>query len=250
VPPGRVVEALAPRDPAIELTDGACVEACRGVALRLRSELERRGEKTVAIVSAVRGEGKTTVLCNLGLALASLSADNDLALVDLDLRKPSVANVLGVPASGGVEDILRGTTTLDEVRVSVPQPGFDLYPAVEPLHSVHKLLVLPSFAAMIRELEQRYSVVLFDTPPTLLVPDTSLILKRVQACIPIARAGQTRARYLRQMLEVLPHGQILGELLNCARSPRYAADYYRYGRDEQAKPEPAVSHRSRFPRKR
>jgi Mrp family chromosome partitioning ATPase len=244
------VETLSPVDPGIVLTEGAVAEACRGVAVRLRSELERRGEKSLAIVSAVRAEGKTTVFCNLGLALASLSADSDLALVDLDLRKPSVANVLGVSPSHGVGDILHGTATLEDVRISITQPGFDLYPAVEPLRSAHELLVLPTFAAMVRELEQRYSVVLFDTPPALLLPDTSLILKRVQACVPVARAGQTRARYLRQLLEVLPRGQILGELLNCARSPRYTSDYYPYGSDDEAAPDSSVARRSRFSRKR
>jgi tyrosine-protein kinase Etk/Wzc len=149
-----------------------------------------------------------------------------------------------------VEEILRGTTTLENVRISIAQPGFDLYPAVEPLRSAHELLVLPSFAAMIRQLERRYSVVLFDTPPTLLVPDTSLILKQVQACVAVARAGETRARYLQQLLAVLPRGQILGELLNCARAPRYASDYYRYDHDDDDESGSTVARRSRFARKR
>jgi Mrp family chromosome partitioning ATPase len=247
-PPERIVASLSPTDSAIALSDGAVVEACRSVAVRVRSELELRGAKTLAVVSGVRGEGKTTVLCNLGLALASLSADSDLAVVDLDLRKPSVAHVLGVSPNRGVEEILRGAATLEEVGVSVSQPGFDVYPAVEPLRSAHELLVLPSFAAMVRELERRYSVVLFDTPPTLLVPDTSLILKHVRGCLPVARAGHTRARYLRQLLEVLPRAQILGEILNCARAPRYTSDYYRYGAEDEAEATPA--RRSRFSRKR
>lgn len=244
------MEALTPHDPAIALADGVSIEACRGVAVQLRSELERRGEKTVAIVSAVRGEGKTTVLCNLGLALASLSANDDMALVDLDLRKPSIARVLGISPSQGVEKILRGTASLEEVRISVAQPGLDVYPAVEPLRSAHEVLVLPSFAAMIRQLEQRYSLVVFDTPPTLLVPDTSLILKQVQTCVPVARAGQTRARYLQRLLEVLPRRQILGEILNCARAPRYASDYYRYGSEDEAEADSTGARRSRFARKR
>jgi tyrosine-protein kinase Etk/Wzc len=245
-----VVAELAPGDPAIALAESVAVEACRGVAVRVRSELERRGETSLAVVSAVRAEGKTTVLCNLGLALASLSADTDLALVDLDLRKPSVAHVLGVSPKHGIEETLRGETSLETVRMSVAQPGFDLYPAVEPLRSAHELLVRPSFAEMIRELERRYSVVLVDTPPTLLVPDTSLILKRVAACVPVARAGVTRARYVRQLLEVLPRQQILGELLNCARSPRYASDYYRYGHEDDAESQATVARGSRFSRKR
>jgi Mrp family chromosome partitioning ATPase len=248
-PPERVVEALTLCDPAIALADSVSVEACRRVAVRLRSELERRGEKTVAVASAIRGEGKTTVLLNLGLALASLSANDDMALVDLDLRKPSIARVLGVSPVHGVEKILRGTASLEEVRISITQPGLDIYPALEPLRSAHELLVLPSFAAMIRQLEQRYSLVVFDTPPTLLVPDTSLILKQVQACVPVARVGMTRARYFQQLLEVLPRRQILGAVLNCARAPGYASDYYRYGPDAEVEAGSTVARRSRSARK-
>jgi len=206
--------------------DGPSVEAFRGVALRVHRELEERGAASVAIVSAVREEGKTTALCDVGLALASLSGDHEVALVDLDLRKPSMARVLGVPADRGIEDVLRGGATLDDVRISVGRPRVDLYPAVEPQRAAHELLALPSLAAMIGELEERYAMVLFDTPPALLLPDTNLILGHVASCIVVARSGETRVRHFRQVIETLPKRRILGELLNATRAPSYSYGYY------------------------
>lgn len=245
--PAHLVDSPAPADHAIVL-EGPSVEAFRAVAMRVRRELDERRAASVAIVSAVREEGKTTVLCDLGLALAALSGGKNVALVDLDLRKPSIARVLGVPGETGIEEVLRGSATLDDVRISVRRPRIDLYPAIQPQHAAHELLALPSFAAMVSELEQRYSVVLFDTPPTLLVPDTSLILGHVATCIPVARSGETRARYFRQLIQTLPRQRILGEFLNAARLPRHSYGYYY--QDEAGGSDPTKKHERRSAKQR
>jgi Mrp family chromosome partitioning ATPase len=66
---------------------GPIAESCRHLALRIRSELERRSAASVVITSALRGEGKSTLSCDLALAMASLSRGPSVALVDLDLRR-------------------------------------------------------------------------------------------------------------------------------------------------------------------
>jgi Mrp family chromosome partitioning ATPase len=224
-----VLETLEPSDPAIALDDSsAAVQLCRNLAVRVRSALEREGVISVAIVSAVRGEGKTTVVCDLGLALSSLSGGRSVALLDLDLHNPSLARVLGIPAELGIEQVLHGRATLDQVRLAVQNPPIDLYPSVLPQRNAHELFALPNLGEVIRQLEQRYATVLIDTPPALLLPDTSLILKHVGACIPLARAGHTRARPFRQLMRTLPRQQILGEVLNEARAPRYSYGYEGY----------------------
>lgn len=224
--PRRVVENLYPVDPAIVIDAGPNVEACRHIAVRVRAELEARAARSVAIVSAVQAEGKTTVLCDLGLALASLAGGRDVALVDLDLRKPSMAQVLDVSPERGIEEVLDGTATLDDVRVSVRRPAVDLYPALAPRRASHELLVKPRFAQMIDELERRYAIVLIDTPPALLVPDANLILRRVATCLAVARAGQSRARRFRQLVEMLPSRRLLGEILNGVRAQDLNYGYY------------------------
>jgi Mrp family chromosome partitioning ATPase len=229
----QVLEALSPTDPAIVLEGGQNVEACRHLAVRLRAQLEAAGARSVAIVSAMRDEGKTTVLCDLGLALASLSAGREVALVDLDLRNPSIVRVLNLAAPHGVEETLLGKARLEDVRVSVRSPALDIYPALAPQRSAHELLGLPSFGRLIAELEERYTTVLIDTPPALLVPDTNLILRHVDVCLPIARAGKTRARSFRNLVETLPRQQILAELLNDSRAQRSYGYYDYYGPDEE-----------------
>jgi non-specific protein-tyrosine kinase len=229
------VPSLVPSDPAIVVSAGANAEACRRVAVRLRQSLAARGARSVALVSAVRGEGKTTVLCDLAVALASLSGGRQIAVVDLDLRLPSIRSVLALPTRVGIEQYLVGRAHLDEVVVSIGEPALDVYPTVAPPPAPHELLVSSRLGTMLDELERRYSCVLVDTPPTLVVPDASLILQRVGACVVVARAGYSRVRYVKQLVASLPADRIVGHVLNAARLPRVAgSSSYYYGRGEAA----------------
>lgn len=204
------------------------VDLHRQLALQVATQLEQRGSRTLAVVSALRDEGKTTVACTIAMALASVTAQRSVALVDLDLRNPSVARRLGIATSVGIERFLLGRARLDEVRASIRDPQLDVFPSVDPQRSAHELLARPQLSEMIRQLEARYQTVIIDTPPTLIVPDSSLILKSVSSCITVARAGTSRVRRFQEMLEILPAEAIVGKVLNCAAIPNRDAGYYDY----------------------
>jgi Mrp family chromosome partitioning ATPase len=218
---------LTPADPALVLADEAALDACRRVALRIRSTLARTGNRSLAIVSAVRGEGKTTVTCDLGMALASLSKEGEIAIVDLDLRNPSIGRRLGIPVELGIEQFLAGGAELDDLRVVVQRPSLEVYPVAAPVRSAHELLVSPRFGQLIRELEARHALVLIDTPASLVASDTAMILEHVPACVLLARFGLTRMRNLRHLVAATPRQKILGEILNGVRVSRHRYyDYY------------------------
>jgi capsular exopolysaccharide synthesis family protein len=205
------------------------------VALRVRAQLEASNCRSVAVVSGMRDEGKSTVACNLALAMATLSKGREVALIDLDLRKPSIASILGLPPAPGVDDNLMGEASLDEVRIEVARPALDIYPARQPRMATHELLVQARFGELIRSLEDRYPVVIVDTPPVLALADATLILKHVSRCIPVARNGISRARNFKKLIDALPAGQVLGSILNGSRLERAHYDYY--SADERGTPE-------------
>ena len=213
------------------VTDGqsGSAEAARHLALRLRRELEARGARSIGVVSSERSEGKTTVACNLALALASLTRGRTVALVDLDLRSPSVAVALGISLSRGIDDALRGTCSLGDARVEIEKPSLDVYPARVPEPNEHELLVRPTFAPLLREFEQRYEITVFDTPPMLLVPDGSVIVERVGAAVAVSRAGRTRLKAFEKMLELLPPAKLIGTVLNEGKLPSSQSQYGYYG---------------------
>ena len=232
--PGLSVSSVEPQNAAVILEPGPNAEACRHLALRLRTALDERRARSVAIVSAERGDGKTTVACDVAIALATLSREREVAVVDFDLRKPSIAKSLSIPHDAGIEEVLLGRATLDSVRVCVQQPAIDVYPVVTPQDAAHELLVLPQMAALIADLERRYAMVIVDTPPAPLVPDATLILRHVAACVPVVRAGKTRARSLKRLLESLPRERLIGWILNGERASRFGyGDYYYYGEEHQ-----------------
>jgi len=208
----------------------------RGVAdpLELNALLLRTPHTSVAIVSAERGDGKTTVACNVAIALATLSREREVALVDLDLRRPAVVKSLSVPHEAGVEEVLLGRAELDAVRVSVHQPAIDVFPVVTPQDAAHELIVLPQMAALIAELERRYATVVVDTPPAPLVPDAALILRHVAACAAVVRAGKTRARSLKRLLDCLPRERLIGWILNGERATTFGYRDYYYGDEPPA----------------
>lgn len=208
---------------------GAPAEAARHIALRVRRELEARRARSVAVVSSERAEGKTTVACNLALATASLSRGRVVALVDLDLRKPSVARVLEITHQHGIDHVLRGHCPLAAARVEIDKPELDVYPARVPQHDAHELLVARGFAALVAELEQRYEVTVFDTPPTLLVPDASVIVECVGAAIAVSRSGRTRLRAFEQMVDMLPPGKLVGAVMNEGALAGATGEYGYYG---------------------
>ncbi|MGH0031807.1 MAG: CpsD/CapB family tyrosine-protein kinase [Myxococcota bacterium] len=224
--PARALERPQPTDPAIPLEDGPALEACRQIALEVRAQLEARRASSLAVVSAVRDEGKTTTSCNLALALASLAPGREVALLDLDLRRPSIAKVLGLQVGHGLEDVLADEVDLDSARVQFDEPPLDVFPTLHAQRAAHQALTRSRLARLLDELERRYSIVVVDTPPTLLVPDSRLILERVAVCLPVARAGISRVRAFRQMLEVLPQGQVLSTVLNGVKpDPQYYQGY-------------------------
>jgi capsular exopolysaccharide synthesis family protein len=214
---------------------GAITEACFQLALRVRAALEDRSAHTLLVTSAVRNEGKTTVACNLALALAALSRGRRVALVDLDLRRPSVAGVFELEdPDSGVETVIEGKAPLECSRIAVLKPELDVYPALRPQNHAHELLIQSGLASVVSELEARYDIVVFDSPPTRIVPDANLILGHVAAFIPVARAGVSRARTFRRMLDTLPKRQLMGVVMNDAPPSLQASQYgyYRYEPDD------------------
>ncbi len=221
----------------------AITDACLQLALRVRKALESQQARTLAVVSAMRGEGKTTVSCNLALALASLGQIDRVALVDLDLRRPSLQRVLELDAPHhGIEDVLVSAASLDGARVRISSPALDVYPCLRGQAKAHEPLLRLKFEQVVQELRDRYEVVIFDSPPTLLVPDATIIMQHVERFAPVARAGLTRSRNFKKMLETLPRRRILGAILDGEASPLRKGYYDHYSPEpDPPKPDPPDS---------
>ena len=210
----------------------AAAERFRHLAVRVRRELEARRGRLLLVASALRQEGKTVTSCNLALALASMASERRIALIDLDLRRPSVASALLVRPAVGIEHVLRGEATLGSARIPTELPTLDLYLASGPVRQAHELLAGATFRQVLAELSERYAVVVADTPPVLLVPDVPLIAPHVDGIMVVARASRTAISNFRDMLGLLPREKLLGGFLNEVRASLHATEYgYYLGKD-------------------
>jgi capsular exopolysaccharide synthesis family protein len=219
---------------------GGGAEAYRHFGLRVRRELDAVGHRSVMIVSALREEGKTTTACNLALALTSMAGGRRIALVDLDLRRPSIGTSFGMRPQRGIDSVLYGDATLDEVCVQTDLHSLDLFPVGSPVHNPHELLAGPPLVHLMQSLHESYDLVVVDSPPILLVPDTGLIMPQVGGCIAVLRARKTRRQSFKQMLAMLPPHKLIGTLVNEAHMPNHTKQYGYYLHDEEPVPTEAV----------
>ncbi len=218
----------------LALPQGPVAEQYRHFAIRVSRRLKQRGARIVGVTSASRSEGKTTTACNLALALASVSGGRRVALLDLDLRRPSAAESLGVSVRSGVEELLVGRASLGDVRLATQLADLDLYLVKRNVRDPLHLISGPQLPALLRELARRYDTVVVDTPPVLPVPDVPLLLPLIDAVIVVARNGFSRSGAFRDLITTIGTERVLGAFLNESNLPRHHRYYGYYGNEAKA----------------
>jgi capsular exopolysaccharide synthesis family protein len=184
--------------------------------------------KRLAITSPGMREGKTTFAINLATSMAK--AGRKVLLIDGDLRKPDVTNMLGIATngSGGLQDVLAGADFSQVIR-SVASSGLDVLPAnPAPTADIYELLASSTAVKQIDKLCQKYDHVIIDTPPTLIFPDALIWAKMVDGTILVTFAGKTTTPDLREARDRLAKGRakILGTVLSNVSAEN---SYYRVG---------------------
>ena len=220
IPASRAVHdanASAPFLPAVE----------QAAFQRVRSNLIHYNDydlSSIMIVSALPEEGKSTVAWNL--ALAGVQAGSRVVLVECDLRRPSLVRRLGVSQSGGLTAVLQGRAGPEDVIERVPMevgsaPGgaaraLDVIPAGEAHANPTSLIESDLMERLVLDLEDRYDLVVIDSPPALVVPDSMALVDYVSGVVVVTRMGkntrQTAANLQRQLQNA--RAPVLGVVIN------------------------------------
>lgn len=192
-----------------------------------------RAPRTILVTSPGPGDGKTSVVANLGVAVAGRGAS--VLIVSCDLRRPAVHRMFGVPNEGGLAEALRaeeGGPLLDGRVFETGVPGVRLVPSGVRRSQTAELLSTAAMARVIAQAGRKADVVLLDTPPILTTSDAAGILSKVDAVVVVARAGRTTAEVAERTSELLKRlgAPAIGVVLNAATEitvpSRY--HYYRY----------------------
>lgn len=199
------------------------------IRTRTLQQVRDNGWKRLAITSPSASCGKSTVCLNLAFSLTR-QREVSVVLVEMDMRRPSLARILRLTHHHSVAQVLTGESSPAENAVRY---GDNLA-----LFTMHKTVANPSdilhgasVEAALAEIEATYgpTLTLFDMPPMLVNDDTLAFLHNVDAALLVAAAGTTTVEEIDTCeRELADHTSVMGVVLNkCRYTGRdYGADYY------------------------
>lgn len=184
---------------------------------RVLSTFRERGWRRLGISSPTAGCGKSFVSLNLAFS-AARNRTLKVALLEFDLRRPSLARALGLPASACVGDMLRGAATAAEVFVRV-EPNLAVAAVRRPEAESAELLQSANTAAALAAALDLLDadLVILDLPPALSNDDVLSALPHMDALMLVAAAGATHAKEVKDCERLVGDGAaFLGVVLNKA----------------------------------
>lgn len=193
--------------------------------------------RTILISSARSGEGKSTILCNLGISLAEIG--QKVLLIDGDLRQPRLHQAFDLPNSWGLTDLLRGQQPIEDLPIealakNVEVANLYVLPSGPLTASIANLLYSSRMEILIRRFRRDFDTILIDTPPLTLFSDARILARLADGTILVVRADHTtRDEAMAAKQRLADDGiKILGTILNgwnLRTSKRYGYHYSRYG---------------------
>jgi len=221
-------DAEVPRHPVI-LRDEPLAPPSEAVR-RLRTNLKfidvAQRPKSIVVTSSMPGEGKSTIAINLAVSLADTGAR--VILVDADLRRPSMAEYMGIEGGVGLTTVLIGRAQVEDVTQPLGSSSHDLLPAGQIPPNPSELLGSSAMSTLLKKLSASYDMVLLDSPPLLPVTDAAVLSKMAGGALVIVGADRIHRPQLQEALKSLEtaRAHVFGIVLNkLDRKERAAYSY-------------------------
>src|SRR5216683_1996175 len=152
------------------------------------------GPQVIVLTSPSPGDGKTTVTCNLSIAVAEIG--RRVLLIDGDLRRPRLHKVFGVSNNWGLSDVLWADTSLETVPIShlvrdTEISGLCLLPGGSCGGTPSNLFYSPRMSMLLKRLRTEFDMIMIDAPPIIHLADARVLGRLADGVILVIRAGQT-----------------------------------------------------------
>ena len=188
-----------------------------------------RPPQTLLVTSAQMGEGKTSTATNLAMSFAQ--RQGPVLIIDADMRRPSVAKTLGVGNEKGLSSFLTGAHSLDDVLIQYERiPNLWILPAGPRPPDPAELISSHMMDATLKDLLKRFTQIVIDSPPLLLVTDAVILSAMVDGVILVVSSGTTARGALSRAHRILENAgsRVLGMVLNKVdmRFDTYYGSYY------------------------
>lgn len=234
-------DSSAKKQPLIVETQARSIraEAFRQLRTNLQFVDVERPAKVITITSSTAGEGKTMTAANLAVAFAE--AGRRVLLIEADLRRPRVAELLDLDRTIGLTNVLAGQIGVGQALQPWGSSGLTLLPSGSIPPNPSELLGSHQMVELVAELRDQFDMVIVDTPPLLPVTDAAVAAIHSDGAVVVVRYGKTKRPQVARAFQIL-HGvdaRILGAVLNMA--PTKGADaqvsYHGYGYESDSPPD-------------
>ncbi|MDE2403605.1 MAG: CpsD/CapB family tyrosine-protein kinase [Sphingomonadales bacterium] len=199
------------------------------VRTQVAKRLASRGARIVGITSATPDAGKSFFSLNLAASLSRV-AEQTVYLVDLDLRRGSIATELGMTPKLGVSDFLDGTTDdLGSLGWRVDNSDLAVFPTRSIRGNSAELMASERFAQLVESFRSLpdNAIVLCDMPPAFANDDTMIAMQKLDGFFMVIDSGRTTKRQVRDTMEMLQPAPCFGAVMN--RYKGALMDSYGYG---------------------
>lgn len=189
----------------------------------LRTRISRlmkvNGWSTLAVTSPGQSEGKTLTSINLAISM-SMEVDQSVLLVDLDLKKPSIAKKFNCYPSAGISDYFLSDVPLSDILFNPGIERFVILPGNERIVNSSEILSSLKMIQLVEEMKMRYARrrIIFDLPPVLITDDALAFSPYVDAMLLVVEDGKTKKNELTRAVDLLKSSNILGIVVNKAKA--------------------------------
>ena len=205
---GEVATAYTPFGPKVE-----ALRAIRSRLMQRWFDAEPK-HKSLAVISAQRGEGRSFVAANLAVMLSQIGRRT--LLVDADLRNPALHRLFDLGNGPGLAEALTGRGGIEMIRPIGILQHLAVLPAGAEPPNPGDLLARPLFAQLLLELEDKFDCIVVDTPAAIEFADAHIVASRTGGAIIVARKNVSRVNQIRAVAIGLTDARatMVGTVLN------------------------------------
>lgn len=201
-------------------------EGFRTLRTNIQFSTGRKKVKSIVVTSSQSGDGKTTTASNLAIVMAQQG--KKILLVDADMRKPSLHMIYHLQNRIGLSNILSGQSKLEKCVRKTDIQRLDLLTSGPIPPNPSELLGFEEMEYLIEDAKQRYDLVIFDTPPLLVVSDAQILLNLCEGSLLVLKSGNTSKHDARKSKVLMENAEakFLGVSLNQNKEKKNKNSYY------------------------